>query len=260
VRGFKNEEKRSQPYPFETEQALLASISEVNKPKAQRLLNELMGHIVFCSGGDFLKIKTRIYELLVMLSRVTVNAGVSSEYAFYLTHDFFVRSQEIQGVENLCFALTKVMNQFIECIFPFNDVKNVSVIQKAIRYVQRNYAKKVSVESVAQAVNLTPSYFSKIFKKEVGCTFNTYLNIIRIEKSMKLLLYDDFKLKLVNIAMAVGFDDQSYFTKVFKRMTGMSPHYFREKGGRMQMEAVNPHLRRLMLTEHTTYHGFVDPA
>ncbi len=226
-------------YPFETERELLASIAESDRPKAQKLLNELLGHILFSSGGDFARIKTRIYELLVMLSRSAVEGGASPEYAFQLTHEFFTKSQSIKNIENLCFNLTKIMNQFIDGVFSFSGVKNIDVIQKAVQYIRRNYARKVSLESVAEVVDLSPSYFSKIFKKEMGCNFNTYMNAIRIEKSMKLLLYED--LKLVNIATVVGFEDQSYFTKVFKRMTGVSPHHFRKVGGRVQSEHLDPH-------------------
>lgn len=235
-------------YPFETERALLSSIAESDKPQAQKLLNELLGHILFSSGGDFARIKTRIYELLVMLSRAAVDAGASPEYAFQLTHEFFTRSQTIHNIETLCFSLTKITNQFIDGIFSVTDVKNVDVIHKAIQYMRRNFSKKVSLDAVAQMVDLSPSYFSKIFKKEVGCNFNTYMNIVRIEKSMKLLLYED--LKLVNIATVVGFEDQSYFTKVFKRMTGISPHHFRKSGGRAQQGYLNPHSPQPLSNAH----------
>lgn len=217
-------------YPLETEQEMLSSIVESDKPKAQKLLNELLGHILFFSGGDFARIKTRIYELLVMISRSATDAGASPEYAFHLTHEFFMTSQNVRNIDSLCFMLAKVMNKFIDSIFTFSDIKNVDVIYKALQYMRRNYSQKVSLDMVAQMVDLSPSYFSKVFKKEVGCNFNKYMNILRIEKSKKLLLYDE--LKLVDIATAVGFEDQSYFTKVFKRMTGVSPHHYRKSGGR----------------------------
>jgi AraC-like DNA-binding protein/ligand-binding sensor protein len=218
------------PYPYETERELLASITDSDRPRAQRLLNELLGHIFFATGGDFQRIKTRIYELLIMLSRAAVDAGASPEYAFQLTHDFFINSQHITNIDNLCFSLTKITNQFIESIFAFSDVKNVNVIHKALQYMRQNYFEKVSLNSVAKIVDLTPSYFSKVFKKEMGCNFNAYMNSIRIEKSIMLLRNE--KLTIANIATAVGFEDQSYFTKVFKRVTGASPHRFMKIRGK----------------------------
>ena len=74
-------------------------------------------------------------------------------------------------------------------------------------------------------VYLSPAYFSRIFKKETGATFNSFLNEVRIEKSKALLRNND--LKMVDIALMVGFESQSYFTKVFKKITGISPLQYR---------------------------------
>jgi two-component system response regulator YesN len=64
-------------------------------------------------------------------------------------------------------------------------------------------------------VYLSPAYFSKIFKEEVKTNFNNYLNLVRIEMSKKLLLDDS--MSLVDISSYVGYEDQSYFSKVFKK-------------------------------------------
>lgn len=74
-------------------------------------------------------------------------------------------------------------------------------------------------------VYLSPAYFSRVFKKEMGTTFNSFLNEVRIEKSKSLLRNND--LKMVDIALRVGFESQSYFTKVFKKLTGVSPLQYR---------------------------------
>ena len=77
---------------------------------------------------------------------------------------------------------------------------------------------------------MSPTYFSKLFSEEMGCRFTAYLNKVRVEKS-KLLLKGS-GIPLVDIAGLVGYEDQSYFTKVFKRVTGVSPGKYRESGGR----------------------------
>jgi len=64
----------------------------------------------------------------------------------------------------------------------------------------------------------------------MDCRFMAYLNKIRIEKGRHLLKNTD--IPLVDIAGLVGYEDQSYFTKVFKRLTGVSPGKYRESGGR----------------------------
>ena len=58
---------------------MLRAVQQANKAEAQKLLNELLGHILFSSGGDFLRCKTRIYELLVLISRTAIKAGANPE-------------------------------------------------------------------------------------------------------------------------------------------------------------------------------------
>ena len=67
----------------------------------------------------------------------------------------------------------------------------------------------------------------------MGCSFREYLNNYRIEKSMVMLLNENIKAS--TIAYMVGFDDQSYFTKVFKKILGITPNQYRENQGRLKM-------------------------
>ena len=215
-------------YPLETERQMLNSIVESDKPKAQQLLNELLGYILFSSGGDFSRIRTRVYELLVVISRAAADAGASPDKNFELTYRFMQSTQRLTDIDSLSYKLVEIMNQFIDSIFSFQSEKNADVMYKAMQYIHQNYAEKITLENVADVVGLSASYFSKVFKKETGTNFNAYLNMLRIEKSKKLLMYED--IRLVSIASMVGYEDQSYFTRVFKRLTGSSPNQYRKSG------------------------------
>lgn len=224
-------ESRPPEYPIKTEKKLLTSIADSDKPTAQKLLNKLLGHILFSSGGDLERIKSKTYELLVIISRSAVDAGVSTDQAFRMNHRFWKQAQTTVNIDGLCLLLSDIMNRYIDSIFDFSEKKNVDVLHKAVHYMRQNCLKKISVEDVAKIVYLSPTYFSKVFKNEMGCSFNTYLNQLRIEKSKPLLLQDS--IRLADIAVMVGFEDQSYFTKVFKRIIGTSPKYFRKSKGRV---------------------------
>ena len=85
------------------------------------------------------------------------------------------------------------------------------------------------MRDVADAVHLSPSYFGKLFKQETGQAFSVFLMEFRIQKSKALIRAED--MRLADVAFAVGFEDQSYFTKVFKRVAGVSPMQYRTKMG-----------------------------
>lgn len=99
--------------------------------------------------------------------------------------------------------------------------KYSSVISRAVDYIQQHYMEAITLTSTAEAVNKSASYFSCIFKKEMGVNFNEYLNQIRIRKAKQLLRKPDAV--VYQVAEAVGFHDYKYFTKVFKKICGCAP-------------------------------------
>ena len=99
-------------------------------------------------------------------------------------------------------------------------------IQQAMLFVAENYQEKLTVEDVARQIGLSYSYFSKLFCDAVGVGFREYLLQFRIEKS-KELLSDSEDRSLADIALAVGFPNQSYYCRAFKKIVGTTPGKFR---------------------------------
>ncbi len=225
----KGEEKA---YPIQYEKQLQTLVSAGDKDGAQSLLNTLLGHIYFSSGGDSTALKARIVELVVVLSRATIDAGADIHQIFWLNAKYLNEIERLDDMEKISRLLTNVIHRFISCVFDFDNIKHVDVIYKAIDYIKEHYCEKISLDKVADYVHLSKSYLSRIFKEELNCTFTSYTNKLRIEKSKAYLLNDD--LSLADIAMLTGFDDQSYFTKVFKKTMGISPGKFRETRGAVQ--------------------------
>jgi AraC-like DNA-binding protein len=225
--GGRKSSGRLPEYPVVIEKKFLASIADSNKPRAQKLLNQLLGHILFLSGEDFDRIKSKTYELLVMISRAAIDAGASADKVLRLNHRFWSALKPVQNVDALCVLLTGLMNGYIDNIFDLSDKKDFDVIHRSLQYINENYSKKITLEDAAKEVYLSPTYFSKVFKKKMGCSFNVYLNHLRIEKC-KQLLSEGSVVNMGVIGEMAGFEDQSYFTKVFKRVAGVSPKYFKK--------------------------------
>lgn len=109
-----------------------------------------------------------------------------------------------------------------------------SEIARAIEYIDQHYTKNISLQQVAEHVNFSASYLSTLFKKELNVNFIDYLNELRIEKAKKLLI--DTYLKSYEVAEKVGFSDNTYFSKAFKRYMGMNPSEFRKQWGKEWVE------------------------
>jgi AraC-like DNA-binding protein len=113
-------------------------------------------------------------------------------------------------------------------IFSFQGVRHASALRKAERFIWENYTRKISLQEIADASGLSAPYFSSVFKEEMGENLANYLNRLRVEKAATLLIESD--LSLIDIASTCGFEDQSWFSKIFKSYSGVSPGKFREKG------------------------------
>lgn len=212
-------------YFLDCERQLHTFVAANERAKAQALLNDLLGFIYFSSSFDLHTIKARIVELIVVLSRAVIDAGAElSEILFYNTN-YFDDMERFTDLEEMSVWLSGVMHRFINYTFDFRRVKHADVVYKIMKYVRGNYHRKITLDEIARQVFLSRSYISSLFKEETGNSLTAYINHVRVEQSKRLLA--DERISLVDIAGMCGFEDQSYFTKVFKRETGMPPNRYR---------------------------------
>ncbi|TBL73940.1 response regulator [Paenibacillus thalictri] len=99
--------------------------------------------------------------------------------------------------------------------------RNVSIVQKAIAYMEERYGSDISLQDIADSVFLTPNYFANLFKDNTGETAMNVLTNIRIAKAKQLLKTTE--LKNYEVAEQVGYTDAKYFGQVFKKIVGMTP-------------------------------------
>ncbi len=220
-------QEEAPPYPIALEEALLRNIVKVNQDEAQKCLNKLLGYILFSTGNDFAQVKASIYPLWILMGRAAITAGADTRWVPAQTQSGAKELEDIADIESLCFWLTQRLNALLDSVFAFADMRHANALHRCVQYIETHYQEKITLEQMAKLIYLSPAHFSRVFHKEMGEPFNAYLNRIRIEKSKELLAHDG--LRLTDIAFAVGFEDQSYFTKVFKRFVGVTPNFYRDK-------------------------------
>ncbi|NMA69430.1 MAG: helix-turn-helix transcriptional regulator [Desulfitobacterium sp.] len=99
-------------------------------------------------------------------------------------------------------------------------------IQKAIAYIEKNITEDLSLDEVVDYLKLNKTYFCKLFKENTGKTFSQYVNELRVEYSKKLL--EETNLSILDIALAVGYNNSNYFHKAFKERLGVTPYNYRQ--------------------------------
>ena len=130
--------------------------------------------------------------------------------------------------------LLKVSEDIIETVAK-NTLSSIyngrsQIVTKALQYINKNYKEKLSLKDIEANLHVNSSYFSTLFKQEMGITFTDYLNSLKIEHACQLLEHSN--LSIIDVSLSTGFDDQSYFTKVFKKAKGLTPKAYRAEKGK----------------------------
>ncbi|MCH4886361.1 AraC family transcriptional regulator [Acidaminobacter sp. JC074] len=100
------------------------------------------------------------------------------------------------------------------------------IIKPALDYMKDNCEKKIYLDDMAYRCNISSSYFSRLFKREVGESFSSYLNKLKVERAKTIL--DETDEPIINISLNLGYEDCGYFIKVFKKYVGTTPAQYRK--------------------------------
>jgi AraC-like DNA-binding protein/ligand-binding sensor protein len=224
------EDKSNPAYPLDRERMLFATLRRGDLEAGRKILDELLEIILMTSPGNLEYIRFRAIELVVLLSRSAAEPTHSDGDAILDTNNRYIRRiLDSRSIEELTENLYGIIDRMSSQFFSFQGVRHASALRKAERFVWENYTRKISLQEIANASGLSAPYFSTIFKEEMGENLSTYLNHLRVEKAEVMLAGSS--LSLSEIADACGFEDQSWFSKIFKSFTRMSPGKYREQGG-----------------------------
>lgn len=106
-----------------------------------------------------------------------------------------------------------------------SDSEAAAKIVPSVKFMEENFLKKITLEDVSRASNLSPYYFCRLFKKATGAGFNDFLNFLRVKRTEELLCETDAS--VAEIAASSGFSSAPYYNYVFKKLKGLSPLQFR---------------------------------
>ncbi|MDR2398112.1 MAG: helix-turn-helix domain-containing protein [Spirochaetaceae bacterium] len=217
-------------YPLDKERSLLMALHRGDNASAQGLLAELLDLIAHTEPEQFEFIQLRAMELVVLLSREALTVDRSEDGNALETNNRYLKEiQESQTVAVLTETMGAIFDRISGQIRAAAGVRHGAVLRKAQQFIWENYTRKLSLREVAEVAGLSSSYFSTIFKEETGETLSSYVNRLRVEKAATLLT--ETEASLSEVAGRCGFEDQSWFSKIFKSYTGLSPRTYREQGG-----------------------------
>ncbi len=204
-------------------QALLDNLNDENEEKAMAVLKET---------EDFFR-KNNVKDIEVKLFYSNLLSSIFDRY-----YHCFSKSEELQDYTyyhskimmtvkmiKILTLIRGIVAKAIKNIKSYRHNNSNHIIREAITYVEKNYQKKITLKSLADHVNLSKHYVCYLFKKETGENLSHYINKLRIEKAKQMVVESNCKIK--EIYTELGFADQQYFSRTFKKLTGMTVMEYR---------------------------------
>ena len=178
--------------------------------------------------GNTLIRNTKNYSIIAvtLTCRAAIRGGLPSDIAFRLS-DSYIQQIEAAGSASTLDALcTRLLRDYTERVSKFGVFGHLDpLIQRSIRFIQRNISRKITVVDVASYVGLSRGYFSSYFKNTVGCEVSVFIRRCRLEEAKSLLKNPE--LSIAEISEYLCFSSQSHFQNSFKNEYGITPRQYR---------------------------------
>ena len=162
-----------------------------------------------------------LFRSVVLLSRAVLTEGAEPEEVFGLNYQFVDAIDNQTDINGVAYWMARIVRRFADLILYLPHLRHARSLRRALTYIREHSRTPLRVADAAAAAGMSTSHFSRVFREEIGETFVFYVNRVRCEEAVALLRQTD--LSVQEIAHRVGFSDHSYFSKVFRSVTGAAP-------------------------------------
>ena len=209
----------------EDQRALSAAVKLGTQEQVEAVVRGLMDRLRH-AGLSLSKCDLFLLEVVTCLVRLTRSGGLPVEEVFGENFTGAVSVSDFSSLEELGRWLAERCGRLHDLLGRRRSDSTWQMVERAKDYIAGHYTdEQLSVEALCSHIHLSPTYFSTVFKREVGMSFTAYVTKVRMEEAARLLRETDEK--TYRIAEAAGFSDPNYFSYVFKRHFGLSPSKFR---------------------------------
>ncbi len=228
IQNYKKEHV-SVKYPYDLEKVLIDNVSSGQVNAARENLAKLLKAFSILEAGDLEGIKAKALWLFAIIIRIASESDGNLNQIIDTDLDVINRISETESYNDLLSVAETLIELITKNMLTSIYSGRSQIVTKALQFINKNYKEKISLKDIETNLHVNSSYFSTLFKQEMGITFTDYLNSLKIEHACQLL--SGTNLSIIDVSLSTGFDDQSYFTKVFKKAKGMTPKAYRSAHG-----------------------------
>lgn len=218
---------RTMELRYQYENDLMEAVANGQVHKADLLMNNFTTFSFEQRVADPVRnAKNYCIIMNTLLRKAAERGGVHPMYINKTSSALAMRIEQVHSLEVIPPLMTDMFRDYCRLVRQ-HSMKNYSPpVQKAILYIDGNLTENLSLSTVADALNVSASYLSGLFRKETGNTLTDYITRRRVRHAMHLL--KNTRLQVQTVAQHCGILDVQYFSKIFKRIAGMTPKEYRE--------------------------------
>ncbi|MEK3946642.1 helix-turn-helix domain-containing protein [Paenibacillus sp. FSL H3-0310] len=169
--------------------------------------------------------KNLAISCITLATRAAIDGGLYWEISYTLSDFHIQHIEELKDIPAVDHAVLNALCDFADHVKESRMAKLSRTVALCQNYIFNHLYEELSLDRLAEVAGLNRSYLSLLFKKETGFTISDFIQLERIEEAKRLIEVPEISLS--DIASRLHFNDQSYFTKVFKKYTGITPKQFR---------------------------------
>lgn len=212
-------------YPIHLEKKLFSEVEKGELNNAIATANEFFGWMIDTNPDSLMEIRLKILEFILWAEHMAYEKG-GMTYQFNTRSDYLPEIMGMTEPSQMKNWFVSKISDACQNILSKRTEKSDSIIEMARDYIKLNFSRDLSLDEVSRAVNISPYYFSKIFKDGTGENFIEYVTNIRIDKAKELLGNPEYSMK--EICSMIGYSDPNYFSRSFKKNVGVTPTEYRE--------------------------------
>jgi YesN/AraC family two-component response regulator len=213
---------------YNTERRLLQSLSMGLVDEAERALDEINRQPRARLAPDPIRsLKNSLIASCTLFTRAIIEGGVHPENAYSLSDVFIWQIEETKDAKSLERLEYDMLHAFARALREERQPVSNAIVNRTVAFIHDEILNDLSLERIAAHVSVHPAYLSNLFKKETGMTVTEYITRTRVEDSKYFLTHSD--LPILDIAVLLGFCNQSYYARQFKRYVSMTPREYRNK-------------------------------
>ena len=215
----------------EQKKQLTSAMRDRDAGKATEAFFRLLAVVLIGNAGEVRPSRLAMLEMFLAMLDTAIDEGADFEEMVFLKQRLIAEWEEIKDNEPLCLWALRVFDATSTALTTGRQRKNIDLLRKVTGFIEAHLSEDLTIKRIAGHVCLSPSRLIHRMRSELGVTVGSCVTRIRIEKAKQLLRSSDASIS--RVAQEVGYGDQSYFTRVFRKQAGCAPSGYRRMTSRL---------------------------